>query len=178
MDFFQNNAITNKNNSFNLQNSFFNKVSGTSYGKNTSGKEAYYAKKGEPMYMKEMDSDEDGIVSFDEFKEYCQANGISSREMVKMVEMANSYRTMQAQKRAETNNKSFPNIEDKVELSEEAVYATRGDGKYDEVMDTNSDDKVTYKEYMEYCKEHSKDSKTQKSDDKTEETEETEETND
>ena len=105
--------------------------------------------------MKEMDADEDGIVSFDEFKDYCQANGISVKEMVKMAELAASYRTRKAQERAEDKiqNKS-ENKSDSVE--DAAVYAKRGDAKYDEVMDTNNDDKVSYKEYIEYCKEHAK----------------------
>ena len=37
----------------------------------TNNNAAYYAKKGEPMYMKEMDADEDGVVSFEEFRNYC-----------------------------------------------------------------------------------------------------------
>ena len=56
------------------------------------------------------------------------------------------------------------------EVESEAVYARRGDGKYDEAMDTNNDDEVSYKEYIEYCKEHSQ-PQEQKSDTRVEETE-------
>jgi len=169
MDFSQNNISTNSSNSFGLQTNFLNKKpAGLNFGMktNNNNNSGFYAKKGEPMYMKEMDADEDGIVSFDEFKDYCQANGISSKEMVRMVEMANSYRTMQAQG---VNKKSNAKRKEQ-EVESEAVYAKRGDGKYDEAMDTNNDDKVSYKEYIEYCKEHSQ-PQEQKSDTKVSESE-------
>ena len=123
---------------------------------------AYFAKKGEPMYMKEMDADEDGIVSFDEFKDYCHENGISTKEMIRMVEMGNSYREMMnnSQKSGEKKNPIDSQVNELLEKinskTNDKVYAVRGDEKYNEVMDTNSDDKVTYKEYVEYCIEHSK----------------------
>ena len=89
MDLSQNSISSNSSNSFGLQTNFLNKKpAGLNFGMKTNNNNtAYYAKKGEPMYVKEMDADEDGIVSFDEFKDYCQANGISSKEMVRMVEM-------------------------------------------------------------------------------------------
>ena len=116
---------------------------------------AYYAKKGEPMYIKEMDADEDGIVSFDEFKSYCDEKGISAKERIKMAEMATSYHLRQAQKKASDNVKEGKTSNNSVSNAE-VVYAKRGDSKYDEVMDINNDDKITYKEYIEYCQEHSK----------------------
>ena len=152
MDYSQNNISMN-NSGFGLQTNFLNnKTSG--FNTQKSNNSAYYAKKGEPMYMKEMDSDEDGIVSFDEFKDYCHANGISAKEMIRMAEMASAYRTMQAQKKAEKEVKKQGNSDNNID--DAAVYARRGDGKYDEAMDTNNDDKVTYKEYIEYCEENSK----------------------
>ena len=174
MDLSQISISSNSNNSFGLQTNFLNKKpAGLNFGMKTNNNNtAYYAKKGEPMYMEEMDSDEDGIVSFDEFKDYCQANGISSKEMTKMAQLASSYRTMQAQKKAEKEIKE--NLSDEKntikEIESEAVYAKRGDGKYDEAMDINNDDKVSYKEYIEYCKEHSQ-PQEQKSDTKAEITE-------
>lgn len=170
-----NNGITN-NNSFGLQSNFINqKPAGLNFGKKfNSANEAYYAKKGEPMYIKEMDADEDGVVSFDEFKEYCQANGISTKEMVRMSEMASSWRAMNANKNSDGSFgiKSKDKKENKSaeQKDSEAVYAKKGDSNYDELMDTNNDNKVTYKEYIEYCKEHSK-SNEQKSNTKIEETE-------
>lgn len=144
------------NGSYSLQSTLLSKLSGGS-SVSKDNNTAYYAKKGEPMYMKEMDSDEDGVVTFDEFKEYCEANGISTDDMIRMAEMASSYRTMQAEQKAEKTapvNTTSPQIKE-VE-TDEAVYARRGDEKYDEAMDKNSDDKVTYKEYIEYCQENSK----------------------
>ena len=174
MDFLQNNISLNNNNSFGLQTGFLNKKPvGLNFGmKTNNNNSAYYAKKGEPMYMKEMDADEDGTISFDELKDYCKANGISSKEMVKMVEIANSYRTMQGEKKAEKKVKENSSDDKKAtkEVESEAVYAKRGDGKYDEAMDTNNDDKVSYKEYIEYCKEHSQ-PQEQKSDTRVSESE-------
>ena len=159
MDLSQNSISTNSSNSFGLQTNFLNKKpAGLNFGMKTNNNNtAYYAKKGEPMYVKEMDADEDGI---------------SSKEMVRMVEMANSYRTMQAQKKAEKEVKENSSDEKNTikEVESEAVYAKRGDGKYDEAMDTNNDDKVSYKEYIEYCKEHSQ-PQEQKSDTKVSESE-------
>ena len=167
MDFSQS-SISANNSGFGIQTNFLNKKPAClNFGmKTNTNNTAYYAKKGEPMYMKEMDADEDGVVSFDEFKDYCQANGISPKEMTKMVQMANSYRTMQAQG---VNKKSDTKSQDQ-EVENEPVYAKRGDGRYDEAMDTNNDDKVSYKEYIEYCKEHAK-PQEQKSDTKAETTE-------
>ena len=160
MDLSQNSISSNSSNSFGLQTNFLNKKpAGLNFGMkiNNNNNSGFYAKKGEPMYMKEMDLDEDGVVSFDEFKEYCEENGISPKEMMKMVQLASSYRTMQAQKKAEKEVKENSSDDKNTikEVESEAVYAKRGDGKYDEAMDTNNDDKVSYKEYIEYCKEHS-----------------------
>ena len=170
-EYMQNNISSNAN--FGLQSNFLRT---NNMGiKTTSSKSAsaYYAKKGEPMYMKEMDADEDGLVSFEEFKDYCDEKGISVNERIKMTQMASSYRMMQAQKKATENinkkDKTENHTED-TDKAEEAVYAKRGDGKYDEVMDTNNDDKITYKEYIEYCREHSK-TQDEKANTKVEETE-------
>ena len=151
--------------SLGLETNFLNQKNNLSFNtKTNSSNSAYYAKKGEPMYMKEMDGDEDGIVSFEEFREYCDTNEISTRDRIKMADMAASYRTMQAYQKVERflerpseNNKTAINTENN------AVYAKRGDSKYDEAMDTNNDDTITYKEYIEYCKENTKPKEAHKS---------------
>ena len=170
MDFSQ--GSISGNNGYGLQANFLNNKSAVlGFNTKSNSSNAFYAKKGEPMYMKEMDADEDGIVSFEEFKDYCEANGISPKEMVKMTEMANSYRIMQTQKKAEKAVKNNSDNENSVkDVESEAVYAKRGDSKYDEAMDSNNDDKVTYKEYIEYCKENAQ-PQEQKSNTKVEETE-------
>ena len=139
---------------------------------------AYYAKKGEPMYMKEMDADEDGIVSFDEFKDYCKNKGISSNEMEKMVQMGSSYRELVNQIHNNNEKNTINSISDQTnELlnkinskNDNKSYAVRGDDKYNEAMDSNNDGKVTYKEYIDYCLEHVKNSE-QKSNTRAERTE-------
>lgn len=148
----QNNISSSMN--IGMQSSFL-KTQNAGIKMNTqNNNSAYYAKKGEPMYIKEMDADEDGIISFDEFKSYCDEKGISDKERIKMAEMATSYRLRQAQKKASDNVKKEGKTNNSASNAE-AVYAKRGDSKYDEVMDTNNDDKITYKEYIEYCQEHS-----------------------
>ena len=70
----QNNISNNMN--IGMQSSFL-KTQNAGIKMNTqNNNSAYYAKKGEPMYIKEMDADEDGIISFDEFKSYCDEKGI------------------------------------------------------------------------------------------------------
>ena len=137
--------------------------------------DAYFAKKGEPMYMQEMDADEDGIVSFDEFKDYCKDKGISSKQMEKMVQMGNSYRELMDQIKKNDGNKTIVNfqVSDLLEKinskNDDKIYAVRGDDKYDEAIDTNADDKITYKEYIDYCVEHAK-TNEQKSNTRVEQT--------
>ena len=161
------------NSAYGLQTSSINNKSLNSGIKNNTS-EPYYAKKGEPMYMKEMDADEDGVVSLDEFRDYCKENNISTKQMINMVQMASNYRTLQAEEEVSKNieNKTTNNItpvEIDTNTSTGSVYAEKGDSKYDPAMDSNSDDKITYKEYLDYCKEHAKTSE-KKSDTKVEQT--------
>ncbi len=173
MDLFQNVISSNNSKGFGLQTNFINKKSASSnLVMKTNYNSVYYAKKGEPMYIKEMDEDEDGIVSIDEFRDYCKVNGISGKKMTEMLMLANSYRVTQEQKKKEENKKQSKseNQNEEKEIETEAIYAKRGDSKYDETMDLNNDDKVSYKEYIEYCQEHVK-TKDKKSDTKISELE-------
>ena len=174
MDLFQSFNIRNNSKNFGLQTNFLNKKSFNSNSvMKTNNKSVYYAKKGEPMYMKEMDEDEDGIVSIDEFRDYCKENGISDKKMAEMIMQANSYRVMQEQKKKEESkkqSKSENQQQEETEVETEAIYAKRGDSRYDETMDLNNDDKVSYKEYIEYCQEHAK-TQNKKSDKKINESE-------
>lgn len=164
MDLFQNDISSNNSKGFGLQTKILNKKSVSSNLAMKKNNNVYYAKKGEPMYMKDMDADEDGIISIDEFKDYCKENGISGKKMAEMMQLASSYRIKQAQKKEEESKKQCKSEE------KETVYAKRGDGRYDETMDKNNDDKVSYKEYLEYCQEHTQ-SRKQKSDKNTNESE-------
>ena len=159
MDLFQNVISSNNSKDFGLRTNFLNKKPiGSNLAMKNNNKSVYYAKKGEPMYMKEMDEDEDGIISIDEFRDYCKANGISGKQMTEMLMLANSYRVTQEQKKIEESKKysKSENQHEEKEIETEAIYAKRGDSRYDEVMDMNNDDKISYKEYIEYCQEHAK----------------------
>lgn len=116
---------------------------------NTTTNNAYYAKKGEPMYQEDMDSDRDGIVSFDEFKEYCKNNNISEKDITDMIELRSAYRMAQdAMQKTSEKEKFTGNLE--------LIYAKDGDKNYDEKVDTNRDSVVSYNEYLRYCEENAR----------------------
>ena len=147
-------ANTN-NQSFGIQNNSFSK-----------GKNAVYATKGEPMYQKEMDADEDGVITFKEFMDYCDENGIGYKERVLML---NNRMTYQLNKKAAESSEKVQQEAEKAEESKsteenndsEKVYARKGDTNYEEVIDGNDDGTITYAEYMEYCRKQSENSADQ-----------------
>lgn len=116
---------------------------------NSSAKGAVYAEKGQPMYQKEMDKDEDGVITLEEFNAYCDENDISYAQRKQLLENRLNYQlhTEHAKVRTEIS---------KIKPKEE-VYAKEGDEKYDEEIDENGDGKITYDEYIKYCEEHEKD---------------------
>ncbi len=118
----------------------------TTIGKNDT---VVYARKGEPMYQKEMDADEDGVITFQEFNDYCDENDISYSQRSEMLQ-----NRLQFQLHSD-RAKSSEQIR-QIESKGEAVYAEEGDDKYSEEIDANSDGKITYDEYMKYCEEQEK----------------------
>ena len=122
------------------------------YSFNSKKESLYYAKKGEAIYDKKMDLDEDGVITFDEFKDYCEQNNISKDEINKMLKNWLTLRTVQ---KVEKQNDNMNEQNNKLQ-PKEAIYAKKGDLKYDDKMDINSDDKITYQEYLKYCKENAK----------------------
>lgn len=149
-------GVANTNNqSFGIQNNSFSK-----------GKNAVYATKGEPMYQKEMDADEDGVITFKEFMDYCDENGIGYKERVLML---NNRMTYQLNKKAAESSEKVQQEAEKAEESKsteenndsEKVYARKGDTNYEEVIDENDDGTITYAEYMEYCRKQSENSADQ-----------------
>ena len=149
-------GVANTNNqSFGIQNNSFSK-----------GKNAVYATKGEPMYQKEMDADEDGVITFKEFMDYCDENGIGYKERVLML---NNRMTYQLNKKTAESSEKVQQEAEKAEESEnteenndsEKVYARKGDTNYEEVIDGNDDGTITYAEYMEYCRKQSENSADQ-----------------
>lgn len=117
---------------------------------NTNAKGAVYAEKGQPMYQKDMDKDEDGVITLEEFTTYCDENDISYTQRKQMLENRLNYqlRTEHAKVSTEIS---------KIKPKEEEIYAKEGDEKYDEEIDENGDGKITYDEYIKYCEEHEKD---------------------
>lgn len=149
-------GVANTNNqSFGIQNNSFSK-----------GKNAVYATKGEPMYQKEMDADEDGVITFKEFMDYCDENGIGYKERVLML---NNRMTYQLNKKTAESSEKVQQEAEKAEESKsteenndsEKVYARKGDTNYEEVIDGNDDGTITYAEYMEYCRKQSENSADQ-----------------
>ena len=146
-------------------------VSRGANGKNATNQTAEYAKKGEPMYMEDMDSDKDGVVTLDEFKGYCESKGISSKSMVKMTQMAAAYRTMKAETEAiDYISKLIPNVHPNLRQDNSETNHLKGsEGQYKISNDSNKI--ASYDEYMKYCEQNVKphelkaDAKTEKTED-------------
>lgn len=109
-------------------------------------KTGVYAQKGDPIYQKDMDSDEDGVITFEEFKQYCIDNDLKPAQIQQMLQNRLKYQMYN-----ETNRVSSEIRE--IKSDSDAVYAKEGDEDYDEEMDLNGDGKVTYEEYLKYCEE-------------------------
>lgn len=139
-------ALNYSNNLTNRLNSSNNAVGGS--------KKGVYAEKGDPFYKKEMDKNEDGVVTFEEFQEYCLENDISASEMKQMLKDRLNYQINNETERASSEIKEIKSDSD-------AVYAKEGDDKYDEAIDENRDGKITYEEYMKYCEEQEKDTSSE-----------------
>ena len=128
-----------------------NKSFGIQTNNFSNSKNAVYATKGEPMYQKEMDTDEDGVITFKEFMDYCDENGIGYKERVLML---NNRMTYQLNKKAAESSEKVQQEAEKAEESKsteenndsEKVYARKGDTNYEEVIDGNDDGTITYAE--------------------------------
>ncbi len=112
----------------------------------TNTKGAVYAEKGQPMYQKDMDKDEDGVITLKEFNDYCDENDINYAKRKQMLENRLQYQlnTEHAKISAEIS---------KIKPESKEIYAEEGDDKYDEEIDEDGDGKITYEEYLKYCKE-------------------------
>lgn len=106
-------------------------------------KKIVLASKGESGYSPIFDMDENGIITLDEFNKYCEENGISEDDKLKLMT------SMQASKAKDAFLKEEDNKEEN-----KRIYARRGEEKYVEQMDENKDSIVTYDEYIKYCKEY------------------------
>lgn len=100
---------------------------GVSSGVSIKQESPIYARKGEPTYVAQMDSDEDGTITFDEFREYCKENELSSDEVLKLLEARNAWKLLQAKKEAQ-----------------------------DEEEEEESCDSIDFDDYLEYYKQSEK----------------------
>lgn len=112
-------------------------------------KKIVLANKGEMGYFAQMDLNRDGIITLDEFNQYCEENSIGDEEKQKLFEIMQMGKTIDALKK-EINKSNEENDETQA-FEDKSIYAKKGDDKYDEKMDENKDSKITYKEYMDYC---------------------------
>ena len=147
------NSTKNNFNSFSqLSNNFIN-----NNGNNKQASGIVIAKKGDSGFIQQMDLDGDGEISLEEFNQYCSENGVSEEEKLRMLEMMQTAKvnTKLTAKAAESSKKVEEKQESKPEqVDDKSIYARRGDDNYNEAMDTNRNDVVTYQEYMEYCNKH------------------------
>lgn len=114
-------------------------------------------KKGQAGYMPQMDLDDDGQISLEEFNKYCEENGISEKEKVALLTVMNyGKRDAKVAEESEDASKEINGEEEKEtendEENEMNVYARKGDEKYNEKMDENENGVVTYAEYMKYLR--------------------------
>ncbi len=110
-------------------------------------------KKGSTGYMSDVDFDDDGTITLEEFNKYCEENGVSEKDKMALMttmefsKVKENLINKNVNKTAEQDSQA-ENSEDK-----KSVYAKKGDKEYNEVMDTNNDGTVTYAEYVSYCSE-------------------------
>ena len=80
-------------------------MTGTSAGGNNVNKEPIvYAKEGDPNYDETMDADADGVVTMEEYQDYCKENGISTDEQAASLQ---SLGNSMIQKQAAENNINY-----------------------------------------------------------------------
>lgn len=144
------------NNQVDIQSLLINstsKTNNTTSNNNLTNNTACYAKKGEPMYMSDMDTDDDGVVTLDEFRDYCKSKNISTQDMIKMSKSAASFRVMSAEENTINYiSKLVPNISPKVKQSESKSWNVKqSENQYNISNDSKTENKVSYSQYMEYC---------------------------
>ncbi len=104
-------------------------------------KKIVLANKGESGYSPIFDLDSNGIITLDEFNRYCEENGVSDEDKLKLM------MTMQCAKNTQV-------MTGKKEEDNPQIYARKGDEKYVEEMDENRDSVVTHYEYIKYCQDY------------------------
>ena len=113
-------------------------------------------KKGEVGYIEGMDKDNDGIVTMDEFNEYCAENGVSDKAKLQLLQAIQNAKLAKKLQEKMVQKSEEEKVKEEKEDKSKVIYAKKGDDNYNEQMDYNKDDVVTYEEYLKYCSEKEK----------------------
>ena len=156
-----NNLYTNFYNS--EKNSFLmaSNKNGSPIEQNTdAAKNIILVKKGSTGYMTDVDIDDDGEITLQELNKYCEENGVSEKDKIKMltaIEMSKVKEKLIEKNVNETeyNQENQKSQEAKNSKEDKSVYAKKGEDKYNEAIDSNKDGIITYIEYVSYCTENS-----------------------
>ncbi|MGN0018481.1 MAG: hypothetical protein ACI37S_05515 [Candidatus Gastranaerophilaceae bacterium] len=131
---------SNKNNQDKLET----KIESKNNQKTSPNSNVILAKKGSAGFIKQMDLNNDGQVSLEEFNKYCEENNISEKDKLQMLQAIISANS--DDKTVKSNLKD----DDETKVEDKAIYAKKGDEKYNEDMDLNKNGVVTYAEYLKY----------------------------
>lgn len=131
---------SNKNNQDKLET----KIESKNNQKTSPNSNVILAKKGSAGFIKQMDLNNDGQVSLEEFNKYCEENNISEKDKLQMLQVIISANS--DDKTVKSNLKD----DDETKVEDKAIYAKKGDEKYNEDMDLNKNGVVTYAEYLKY----------------------------
>ena len=143
---------TISNNSLDIQSILLKESNKTTHSNNNINQTANYAQKGEPMYMAEMDADEDGTITLDEYRDYCKSKGINTRDMIRMSKLAASYRTMKAEDEAINYiSKLIPNTHPNLKQADSISPAYH---KNSETKFNSENNNISYKEYISFCEQN------------------------
>ncbi len=129
-------------------------------------------KKGEVGYIEGMDKDSDGVVTMDEFNEYCAENGVSDKAKLQLLQAIQNAKLAKKLQEKMVQKSEEQKAQEEKEDKSKVIYAKKGDDEYNEEMDYNKDDTVTYEEYLKYCaeKQKAKENDKPKPDDKVSQT--------
>lgn len=157
------------NSKSNNANIFQNLNPVSSQNDNNYAKKIVLANKGEAGYFPQMDLNDDGIITLDEFNQYCEENSIADgdkQKLFQIMQMAKTINKLQEESEKQQEEKE-DTAKETTGFKVDSIYARKGDEKYNEKMDENKDFKITYKEYMDYCAKYAN-SKDEKQETKTE----------
>ena len=114
-------------------------------------------KKGSTGYMTDVDFDDDGNITLEELNKYCDENGVSEKDKIKLMTTMEFSKVKdrlvdENVKQSESELIGITGTDEKNNQDDEkSIYARKGDEKYNESMDTNKDSVVTYEEYIKYA---------------------------